>query len=141
MYYEEKKKSLTLYAMFWMVLIALSSNLDSHACMCVCKFFFLSYRITLLQTNTICSNIYTFGCSLNVRQKERSRSKNLDVKLSSLADCSPLLHTFFIFCSFCLVFSFSCIFTGISNPTVLAPETIMEICIIYGLHLKPNEAY
>lgn len=149
-YYEEKEASLmmrfTLYAMFWMVLIALSSNLYSHTCLCVCNLrvsffsFLFFYWITLseptLQTNTICSNIYTFGCSLNVRQNEKTRSRSL---------VDNLLVCWIVLCCFIhIFFSFTVPDCSVFLQHFLrsvGPETVMEICIIYGLNSKPNEAY
>lgn len=126
--------SFTLYAVFWMVLIALSSNLYSHTCMCVCKFFFIFifYRITLseptLQTNTICNIIYTFGCSLNVRQKERSRSLLDNLIVCQIVLCC-FIHIFFSFTVLACSVFFSNIFTGISNPTVLALKQLWKCAL------------
>lgn len=123
-------KRLTLYAMFWMVLIARSA-ICTLILMCVCKLLFFSFlpdhfTESTLQINTIGSNIYAFGCSLNVRQKERSRSRSV---VDKLFVCRIVLCCFiYIFSP--LFYSSACsVFTGISNPAVLALKQLWKFAL------------
>lgn len=105
-------------------------NLYSHTWMCVCKLLFFSFlpdhfTESTLQMNTICSNIYAFGCSLNVRQKERSWSRSV---VDKLLVCWIVLCCFIYI--FFLFYSSACsVFTGISNPAVLALKQLWKFAL------------